>query len=84
MVKSGGTLSIWAPSRKRSVTTVTCVMRQCWLKTEDETNKRLVAYVVRSSQATWNVDARAGQAGDLRRLLERYLPLYMCPAVSWS
>ena len=49
-------------------------------ETEDETNKRLVAYVVRSSQATWNVDARSGTSGDLRRLLERYLPLYMVPS----
>ena len=47
---------------------------------EDEANKRLVAYVVRSSQATWNVDARSGTSGDLRRLLERYLPLYMVPS----
>ena len=49
-------------------------------ETEDETNKRLVAYVVRSSQATWNVDARSGTSRDLRRLLERYLPLYMVPS----
>ena len=49
-------------------------------ETEDETNKRLVAYVVRSSQATWNVDAKSGTSGDLRRLLERYLPLYMVPS----
>ena len=49
-------------------------------ETEDETNKRLVAYVVRSSQATWNVDARSGTSRDLRRLLERYLPLYMLPS----
>ena len=49
-------------------------------ETEDETNKRLVAYVVRSSQATWNADARSGTSGDLRRLLERYLPLYMVPS----
>ena len=47
---------------------------------EDETNKRLVAYVVRSSQATWNVDAKSGTSGDLRKLLERYLPLYMVPS----
>ena len=47
---------------------------------EDETNKRLMAYVVRSSQATWNVDAKSGTSGDLRRLLERYLPLYMVPS----
>ena len=49
-------------------------------ETEDETNKRLVAYVVRSSQATWNVDAKSGTSRDLRRLLERYLPLYMVPS----
>ena len=49
-------------------------------ETEDEANKRLVAYVVRSSQATWSVDARSGTSGDLRRLLERYLPLYMVPS----
>ncbi len=49
-------------------------------ETEDETNKRLVAYIVRSSQATWNVDAKSGTSGDLRRLLERHLPLYMVPS----
>ena len=49
-------------------------------ETEHETNKRLVAYVVRSSRATWNVDAKSGTSGDLRRLLERYLPLYMVPS----
>ena len=49
-------------------------------ETEHEINKRLVAYVVRSSRATWNVDAKSGTSGDLRRLLERYLPLYMVPS----
>ena len=36
-------------------------------ETEDETNKRLVAYVVRSSQATWSVDAKSGTSRELRR-----------------
>ena len=49
-------------------------------ETEDETNKRLLAYVVRSSHATWDVDAKSGTSRDLRRLLERYLPLYMVPS----
>ena len=49
-------------------------------ETEDETKKRLVAYVVRSSQATWNVDAKSGTSRELRRLLERHLPLYMVPS----
>ena len=49
-------------------------------ETEDEINKRLVAYVVRSAQATWNVDAKSGTSRDLKRLLERHLPLYMAPS----
>ena len=48
-------------------------------ETEDETNKRLVAYVVRGPGATWQVDARSGTSRDLRNLLERYLPHYMVP-----
>ena len=47
---------------------------------EDETNKRLVAYVVRGPGATWRVDARSGTSRDLRSLLERYLPHYMVPS----
>ena len=47
---------------------------------EDETNKRLVAYVVRQPGATWRVDARSGTSRDLRNLLERYLPHYMVPS----
>jgi thioester reductase-like protein len=47
---------------------------------QDETNKRLVAYVVRGLQATWKVDTASRTSGDLRTLLERYLPLYMVPS----
>ena len=47
---------------------------------EDETNKRLVAYVVRGSQAAWKVDVKSRTSRDLRALLERYLPLYMVPS----
>ena len=46
---------------------------------EDEANKRLVAYVVRGPQATWQVDGKSGTSRDLRALLERHLPLYMVP-----
>ena len=46
----------------------------------DETNKRLVAYVVRGPQATWKADARSGTSRELRALLERYLPLYSVPS----
>ena len=49
-------------------------------ETEDETNKRLVAYVVREPGATWRVDARSGTSRDLRNLLERHLPHYMVPS----
>ena len=48
-------------------------------ETIDETTKRLVAYVVRSPQAAWKIDARSGASRDLRSLLERYLPLYSVP-----
>ena len=48
-------------------------------ETVDETSRRLVAYVVRSPQATWKVDSRSGASRDLRSLLERYLPLYSVP-----
>ena len=48
-------------------------------ETINETRKRLVAYVVRGPQATWEVDARSGASRDLRSLLERYLPLYSVP-----
>ena len=47
---------------------------------EDEANKRLVAYVVRGSQAAWKVDAKSGTSRDLRARLERHLPLYMVPS----
>ena len=47
---------------------------------QDETNKRLVAYVVRGLQATWKVDTASRTSRDLRTLLERYLPLYMVPS----
>ncbi len=46
----------------------------------DETNKRLIAYVVRGSNAAWKLDARSGASRDLRNLLERYLPLYSVPS----
>ena len=46
----------------------------------DETNKRLVAYVVRGPRATWKVDGRSGTSRELRGLLERYLPLYSVPS----
>ncbi len=46
----------------------------------DETNKRLVAYVVRGPGATWRVEARSGTSRDLRNLLERHLPHYMVPS----
>ena len=45
----------------------------------DETGKRLVAYVARSTRATWKVDARSGTSRELRALLERYLPVYSVP-----
>ena len=47
---------------------------------EDEANKRLIAYVVRGSQAAWRVDAKSRTSRDLRALLERHLPLYMVPS----
>ena len=47
---------------------------------EDEANKRLVAFVVRGSQAAWRVDAKSRTSRDLRALLERHLPLYMVPS----
>ena len=46
----------------------------------DETNKRLIAYVVRGPNAAWKLDARSGASRDLRNLLERYLPLYSVPS----
>ena len=49
-------------------------------ETEDEANKRLVAFVVREPGSTWRVDARSGTSRDLRTLLERYLPFYMVPS----
>ena len=50
------------------------------VEAEDETNQRLVAYVVREPGATWRVDSRSGTSRDLRNLLERYLPHYMVPS----
>ncbi len=47
---------------------------------EDETNKRLIAYVVRKPGAAWRLDARSGTSKDLRNLLERYLPHFMVPS----
>ena len=47
---------------------------------EGETNKRLVAYVVREPGATWRTDAGSGTSRDLRNLLERHLPHYMVPS----
>ena len=47
---------------------------------QDETSGRLVAYVVRGAEATWQVNARSGTSRDLRNLLERYLPHYMVPS----
>ena len=55
-------------------------MRRVLAETEDETNKRLVAYVVRGPQTTWRVDTASRTSKDLRTLLERYLPLYMVPS----
>ena len=49
-------------------------------ETVDETNKRLVAYVVPAPQAAWKVDARSGTSKDLRTMLERFLPFYMVPS----
>ena len=49
-------------------------------ETVDETNKRLVAYVVRGPQATWKVDVRSGTSRDLRTLLEPHLPFYTVPS----
>ena len=46
----------------------------------DETNRRLVAYIVRSPRAAWKVDSRSGTSRDLRALLERHLPFYMVPS----
>ena len=50
------------------------------VEAEGETNKRLVAYVVREPGATWRVDPRSGTSRDLRNLLERRLPHYMVPS----
>ena len=47
---------------------------------EDESNKRLIAYVVRKPGASWRLDARSGTSRDLRNLLERYLPPFMVPS----
>ena len=49
-------------------------------ETVDPTNKRLIAYVVRSPQAAWKVDVRSSASRDLRALLERHLPLYSVPS----
>ena len=49
-------------------------------ETQDETNKRLVAYVVRGPQATWKADTASRTSRDLRTVLERYLPPYMVPS----
>ena len=49
-------------------------------ESKDESNKRLVAYVVRGPRAAWKVDGKSGTTRDLRALLERYLPLYMVPS----
>jgi thioester reductase-like protein len=50
------------------------------VEAEDETNKRLIAYVVPKPEATWRVDAKTGFSRDLRHLMERYLPHYMVPS----
>ena len=50
------------------------------VEAEDETNKRLIAYVIRKPGATWRVDGGSGTSRDLRNLLERYLPHYMVPS----
>ena len=50
------------------------------VEAEDDTNKRLIAYVIRKPEATWRVDGRSGTSRDLRNLLERYLPHYMVPS----
>ena len=49
-------------------------------ESKDESNRRLVAYVVRGPRAAWKVDGKSGTSRDLRALLERYLPLYMVPS----
>ena len=46
----------------------------------DETNRRLVAYIVRSPRTAWKVDSRSGTSRDLRAILERHLPFYMVPS----
>ena len=50
------------------------------LEEGNEASKRLVAYVVRGSEAAWRVDAKSGTSRDLRNVLERYLPHYMVPS----
>ena len=50
------------------------------LEAEGETNRWLVAHVVRKPGAVWRVDANSGTSRDLRNLLERYLPQYMVPS----
>ena len=50
------------------------------LESEDETNPRLVAYVVRQPGATWRIDANSGTSKGLRSLVERHLPHYMTPS----
>lgn len=50
------------------------------VEAEDESAKRLVAYVVRKPGASWKVEAKSGASKDLRNLIERYLPHYMVPS----
>lgn len=50
------------------------------VEAEDESARRLVAYVIRKPGATWKVDAKSGASKDLRNLIERYLPHYMVPS----
>ena len=50
------------------------------LESADESNPRLVAYVVHKPGATWRVDANSSTSRGLRSLMERYLPHYMVPS----
>ena len=47
---------------------------------EEDSRKRLVAYVVREPGSVWRIDPRTGVSRELRGLLGRHLPQYMVPS----
>ena len=49
-------------------------------ESEDETDRRLMAYVVRKPGAAWRIDAGSGTSRELQNLLDRYLPHFMVPS----